>query len=311
MSRTLDLSGYSLEVDGRELRMKPNADGYAHAFMWAFLMVLLLGVQWWSFGESKDPRRVAFDKLSAEEQTEFLRAGKEAEHRVELIQGQLSKLQVNSMLGKNVSSVMMEKIIKLNQDLMKAKKKTRDFVVPEPPPPRPISAMVYRTCQVLFVISALLPFAILPFIRPKIVYQGLPGEGVFVVTLIPWVWQYRQGVTGFHAITPAVKREVRFYGRGTDTQEADMGFIWMIRLTTQPVRSFELGDHEFRIILRLMPNKGMVTDQLPMYVRDPLRFFEGVTGLQHDRILVEDVIATNAPNAAMRKRLDVIHVHSA
>lgn len=310
MSRTLDLSGYSLEVDGRELRMKPNADGYAHAFMWAFLMVLLLGVQWWSFGESKDPRRVAFDKLSAEEQTEFLRAGKEAEHRVELIQGQLSKLQVNSMLGKNVSSVRMEKIIKLNQDLMKAKKQTRDFVVPEPPPPRPISAMVYRTCQVLFVISALLPFAILPFIRPKIVYQGLPGEGVFVVTLIPWVWQYRQGVTGFHAITPAVKREVRFYGRGTDTQEADMGFIWMIRLTTQPVRSFELGDHEFRIILKLMPDKGMVTDQLPMYVRDPLRFFEGVTGLQHDRILVEDVIATNAPNAAMRKRLDVIHVHS-
>ena len=310
MSRTLDLSGYSLEVDGRELRMKPNADGYAHAFMWAFLMVLLLGVQWWSFGESKDPRRVAFDKLSAEEQTEFLRAGKEAEHRVELIQGQLSKLQVNSMLGKNVSSVMMEKIIKLNQDLMKAKKQTRNFVVPEPPQPRPISAMVYRTCQVLFVISALLPFAILPFIRPKIVYQGLPGEGVFVVTLIPWVWQYRQGVTGFHAITPAVKREVRFYGRGTDTQEADMGFIWMIRLTTQPVRSFELGDHEFRIILKLMPDKGMVTDQLPMYVRDPLRFFEGVTGLQHDRILVEDVIATNAPNAAMRKRLDVIHVHS-
>ena len=311
MSRTLDLSGYSLEVDGRELRMKPNADGYAHAFMWAFLMVLLLGVQWWSFGESKDPRRVAFDKLSAEEQTEFLRAGKEAEHRVELIQGQLSKLQVNSMLGKNVSSVRMEKIIKLNQDLMKAKKQTRDFVVPEPPPPRPISAMVYRTCQVLFVISALLPFAILPFIRPKIVYQGLPGEGVFVVTLIPWVWQYRQGVTGFHAITPAVKREVRFYGRGTDTQEADMGFIWMIRLTTQPVRSFELGDHEFRIILKLMPDKGMVTDQLPMYVRDPLRFFEGVTGLQHDRILVEDVVATNASNAAMRKRLDVIHVHSA
>ena len=310
MSRTLDLSGYSLEVDGRELRMKPNADGYAHAFMWAFLMVLLLGVQWWSFGESKDPRRVAFDKLSAEEQIEFLRAGKEAEHRVELIQGQLSKLQVNSMLGKNVSSVRMEKIIKLNQDLMKAKKQTRDFVVPEPPPPRPISAMVYRTCQVLFVISALLPFAILPFIRPEIVYQGLPGEGVFVVTLIPWVWQYRQGVTGFHAITPAVKREVRFYGRGTDTQEADMGFIWMIRLTTQPVRSFELGDHEFRIILKLMPDKGMVTDQLPMYVRDPLRFFEGVTGLQHDRILVEDVIATNAPNAAMRKRLDVIHVHS-
>ena len=74
MSRTLDLSGYSIEIDGRELRMKPDADGFAPAFMWAFLMVLLLGVQWWSFGESKDPRRVAFDKLSADEQTEFLRA---------------------------------------------------------------------------------------------------------------------------------------------------------------------------------------------------------------------------------------------
>ena len=121
MSRTLDLSGYSIEIDGRELRMKPDADGYAAAFIWAFLMALLLGVQWWSFGESKDPRRVAFGKLSADEQTEFLRAGKEAEHRVELIQEQLSKLQVNSMLGKNVSSVMMEKITKLNNDLMKAK----------------------------------------------------------------------------------------------------------------------------------------------------------------------------------------------
>ncbi len=311
MSRTLDLSAYSIEIDGRVLRMKPDADGYATAFMWAFLMALLLGVQWWSFGESKDPRRVAFGNLSAEEQTEFLRAGKEAEHRVELIRRQLSELQVNSMLGKNVSSVMMEKITKLNQDLMKAKKQARDFVVPAPPLPRPISAMVYRTCQVLFVISAVLPFVVLPFVRPKVVYEGLPGEGVFVVTLIPWVWWYRQGVIGLHAITPAVKREVRFSGRGTDRQEHDAGFIWMIRLTPQPVNSFELGDHEFRIVLKLMPNKGMVRDQLPSYVRAPLRYFEGVTGLQHDRILVEDVIATNRMKAAMRKRLEVIHVHSA
>ena len=49
-----------------------------------------------------------------------------------------------------------------------------------------------------------------------------------------------------------------------------MGFIWMIRLTPQPVSSFELGDHEFRIILKLMPDKGMVREQLPSYVRDPL-----------------------------------------
>ena len=310
MSRTLDLSGYSIEIDGRELRMKPDADGYATAFMWAFLMVLLLGVQWWSFGESKDPRRVAFDKLSADEQTEFLRAGKEAEHRVELIQEQLSKLQVNSMVGKNVSSVMMEKITKLNQDLMKAKKQTREFVVPEPPPPRPISAMVYRTCQILFVISAVLPFVLIPCIRPRVVYEGLPGEGVFTVTLIPWVWWYRQGVIGFHAITPSVKREVRFSGRGSDRQVHDVGFIWMIRLTPQPVESTKIGDSEFRVLLKLMPDKGMVRDQLPVYVRAPLRFFEGVTGLQHDRILVEDVIAINARKTAMRTTTDVIYVQA-
>ncbi len=309
MSRTLDLSGYSLEVVGRELRMKPNADGYAAALMWAFLMALFLGIQWWSFGESKDPRRVAFDKLSAEEQTEFLQAGEESKHQVESVQKQLSELQANALLGKKVSPGAMERIMKLNNELIKVKKRSGEFIVPQRPPSHPISATFYRSCQVVFVISALLPFLILPFIRPKVVYQGLPGKGVFVVTLIPWVWQYRQGVIGFRAITPAVKREFRFYGRGSDTQEADMGFIWMIRLTPQPVSSFELGDHEFRIILKLMPDKGMVGEQLPSYVRDPLRFFEGVTGLQHDRILVEDVIATDR-RSAMRKKLDIIHIRS-
>ncbi len=309
MSRTLDLSGYSLEVVGRELRMKPNADGYAAALMWAFLMALFLGIQWWSFGESKDPRRVAFDKLSAEEQTEFLQAGEESKHQVESVQKQLSELQANALLGKKVSPGAMERIMKLNNELIKVKKRSGEFIVPQRPPSHPISATFYRSCQVVFVISALLPFLILPFIRPEVVYQGLPGKGVFVVTLIPWVWQYRQGVIGFRAITPAVKREFRFYGRGSDTQEADMGFIWMIRLTPQPVSSFELGDHEFRIILKLMPDKGMVGEQLPSYVRDPLRFFEGVTGLQHDRILVEDVIATDR-RSAMRKKLDIIHIRS-
>ncbi len=309
MSRTLDLSGYSLEVVGRELRMKPNADGYAAALMWAFLMALFLGIQWWSFGESKDPRRVAFDKLSAEEQTEFLQAGEESKHQVKSVQKQLSELQANALLGKKVSPGAMERIMKLNNELIKVKKRSGEFIVPQRPPSHPISATFYRSCQVVFVISALLPFLILPFIRPEVVYQGLPGKGVFVVTLIPWVWQYRQGVIGFRAITPAVKREFRFYGRGSDTQEADMGFIWMIRLTPQPVSSFELGDHEFRIILKLMPDKGMVGEQLPSYVRDPLRFFEGVTGLQHDKILVEDVIATDR-RSAMRKKLDIIHIRS-
>jgi hypothetical protein len=309
MSRTLDLSGYSLEVAGRELRMKPNADGYAFAFIWAFSMAFLLGLQWWQYGESKNPRRVAFDKLSVAEQEEFLQAGVEAKRRVESIQKQVSELQVNSLLGKKVSPVMMEKIRKQNDELIKAREQAREFIVPKRPPTRPISTMVYRSFQILFIVLALLPFVLLPFIRPKIFYEGLPGEGAFVVTLIPWVWQYRQGIIGFRAITPAVKREFRFYGRGSDTQEADMGFIWMIRLTPQPVSSFELGDHEFRIILKLMPDKGMVGEQLPSYVRDPLRFFEGVTRLQHERILVEDVIATDR-RSAMRKKLDIIHIRA-
>lgn len=310
MSKTLDLTGYSLEVVGRDLRMKPNADGYAAAFTWAFLMALLLVIQWWSFGESADPRRVAFNNLSAEKQAEFFQAGADAKREVELMQEQMSELQANSLRGKKVSPVVMEKIMNLNTELMKAKKKSQKFVVPELPRPRPISAMVYRSCQVLFISLALLPFAILPFIRPTVVYEGLPGEGVFVVTLIPLVWRYRQGVIGFHAITPAVKREVRFSGRGSERQFHDVGFLWMIRLTPQPVTSLEMGDHEFRIILKLMPDKGMVRDQLPMYVRTPLRFFEGVTGLIHDRILVEDTVNVNTALGTMTTRTEVIHTGS-
>ncbi len=310
MSRTLDLSGYSLEVVGRELRMKPNADGYAAALMWAFLMALFLGIQWWSFGESKDPRRVAFDKLSAEEQTEFLQAGEESKHQVESVQKQLSELQANALLGKKVSPGAMERIMKLNNELIKVKKRSGEFIVPQRPPSHPISATFYRSCQVVFVISALLPFLILPFIRPKVVYQGLPGKGVFVVTLIPWVWQYRQGVVGFGSITPSVKREVRFSGRGTDRQVHDAGFIWMIRLTVKPVDSLEMQGNEFRILLRLMPDKGMVRDQLPMYVRNPLRFFEGVTAIHHDRIVVEDVVDINTLKAEMKIKTDVMYIQS-
>lgn len=100
MSKTLDLTGYSLEVVGRELRMKPNANGYGGAFLWALLMDVFLLIQWWSFGVSKDPRRVAFDKLSTEEQTGFLQAGAEAKHKVESIQKQLGELQMNRASGK-------------------------------------------------------------------------------------------------------------------------------------------------------------------------------------------------------------------
>ena len=310
MSRTLDLSGYSIEVVGRELRMKPNADGYATAFMWAFLMALFFGIQWWSFGESKDPRRVAFDRLSAEGQAEHLQAGEEAKKQVADIQEQLLDLRKRTAFNQKPQSAVFEQIIKLNNELMKARKLAGEFVVPERPRPRPISAIAYRSCQALFVISAILPFVLLPFIRPKVVYEGLPGEGVLVVTLIPWVWWYRQGVVGFHAITPTVKREVRFSGRGAERQVHDVGFLWMIRLTPQPIKSTEIGQNEFCITLKLMPDKGMVRDQLPMYVRTPLRFFEGVTALHHDRIVVEDVVAINAQKTEMRKKTDVIYVQS-
>ena len=310
MSRTLDLSGYSIEVVGRELWMKPNADGYATAFMWAFLMALFLGIQWWSFGESKDPRRVAFDRLSAEGQAEHLQAGEEAKKQVADIQEQLLDLRKRTAFNQKPQSAVFEQIIKLNNELMKARKLAGEFVVPKRPRPRPISAIAYRSCQALFVISAILPFVLLPFIRPKVVYEGLPGEGVLVVTLIPWVWWYRQGVVGFHAITPVIKREVRFSGRRSERQVHDVGFIWMIRLTPQPIKSTEIGQNEFCITLKLMPDKGMVRDQLPMYVRTPLRFFEGVTALRHDRIVVEDVVAINAQKTEMRKKTDVIYIQS-
>ena len=171
MSRTLDLSGYSVEVVGRELRMKPNADGYATAFMWAFLMALFLGIQWWSFGESKDPRRVAFDSLSAKGQAEHLQAGKEAKKQAADIQKQLLGLRERTAFNQKPQSAVLQQIIKLNNELIKARKVVREFVVPERPRPRPIAAMVYRSCQILFVISAILPFVLLPFIRPKVVYQ--------------------------------------------------------------------------------------------------------------------------------------------
>jgi hypothetical protein len=128
MSKTLDLTGYSVEVVGRELRMKPNADGYAVAFTWAFLMALLLVIQWWSFGESADPRRVAFDNLSAEKQTEFFQAGADAKREVELMQEQMSELQANSLRGKKVSPVVMEKIMNLNTELIQAKKSHRNLL---------------------------------------------------------------------------------------------------------------------------------------------------------------------------------------
>ena len=43
---------------------------------------------------------------------------------------------------------------------------------------------------------------------------------------------------------------------------------------------------------------------------EPAPIFEGVTGLQHDRILVEDVIAINALKTAMRTTTDVIYVQA-
>ena len=84
----------------------------------------------------------------------------------------------------------------------------------------------------------------------------------------------------------------------------------MIRLTVKPVDSLEMQGNEFRILLRLMPDKGMVRDQLPMYVRNPLRFFEGVTAIHHDRIVVEDVVDINTLKAEMKIKTDVMYIQS-
>ena len=78
---------------------------------------------------SKDPRRVAFDKLSTEEQTGFLQAG--AKHKVESIQKQLGELQMNTASGKKVLSVVLERIMKFHNELMKAEKQSQEFVAPE------------------------------------------------------------------------------------------------------------------------------------------------------------------------------------
>ena len=91
--------------------------------------------------------------------------------------------------------------------------------------------MVYRTRQILLVFSVVLPFVILPLSPPKVVYEGLPGEGVLAVMVIPGLWQYRMSVRGLGAITPAVEREVHMPSRRSarhGVREADVGFVWIV-----------------------------------------------------------------------------------
>ena len=136
---------------------------------------------------------------------------------------------------------------------------------------------------------------------------------MLAVMVIPGLWQYRMSVRGLGAITPAVEREVHMPSRRSarhGVREADVGFVWMVRLTAGPVESLDLEQNDLRILLTPLPSKGMVRNHLPQDVRTPLRFLEGVTGLTHDRFVVKDFVTVNASLGAMETRTEVIHAGS-
>ncbi|NBP89577.1 MAG: hypothetical protein EBU59_13970, partial [Planctomycetia bacterium] len=274
MSNTLDLISYAIEADGRELVTRPNSDGYAHAVWWLLLMLLLLGCLWWGAGGTTPEARAhrAFTQLPAAEQKARRARAVAAEQRLQ---------EISAAIGE------------------------------EQPRPRPIASALYRGGQLLCVVLGIAPFVLLQFIRPRVRYDGLPGQGVLIVTIVPWLWTYRRPVNFFGAITPAVERKVRLPNRRAARRgvaETDAGFVWMVRLTPQPVADLMMQANEFRINLSLSPDKGMVRNQLPKHVRDVVRFLEGVTGLQHDRILVQDVTAADALAGCMTMRLEQIPV---
>ena len=166
---------------------------------------------------------------------------------------------------------------------------------------------------ILLVLSVVLRFVILPWSPPKVVYEGLPGEGALAVMVIPGLWQYRMGVRGLGAITPVMEREVHMPSHRSarhGVRETDVGFVWMVRLTAGSVESLDLEQNELRILLTLLPSKGMVRNHLPQDVRTPLRFLKGVIGLTHHRIVVKDFVTVNASLGAMETRTEVIHAGS-
>jgi hypothetical protein len=310
MSNTLDLISYAIEADGRELVTRPNSDGYAHAVWWLLLMLLLLGCLWWGAGGTTPEARAhrAFTQLPAAEQKARRARAVAAEQRLQEISAAIGEATGDAKPG---DIELLGQLTTLSEELVAARDAAEVARIPKQPRPRPIASALYRGGQLLCVVLGIAPFVLLQFIRPRVRYDGLPGQGVLIVTIVPWLWTYRRPVNFFGAITPAVERKVRLPNRRAARRgvaETDAGFVWMVRLTPQPVADLTMQANEFRINLSLSPDKGMVRNQLPKHVRDVVRFLEGVTGLQHDRILVQDVTAADALVGCMTMRLEQIPV---
>lgn len=306
MSKTLDLISYSIWADGRELRTKPNDSGYLYASQWSVLMVLCLGFQWFFFGGQSASGPLV--SLPVEEQRERRATLKEAESRLET-ESQALRKATDQAKGNAVSG--LGELAEITQRLAQAKQDVNaaQAAIPREPKPKPIAAALYRLVQWGCALSAVAPFVLLQVVRPRVRFEGLPGEGRLCVAIIPRLWQYELPVRFFGAITPAVERLVKMPSRRAALRGAsaqDVGFVWMIRLTAQPTETMAKQETEFRINLSLGHDKGIIQNRLPRHVREVLRFFEGVTGLRHERILVQDVVATNASEGSQRLRLEIL-----
>lgn len=308
MFKTLDLISYSIWADGRELRTKPNDSGYLYASQWAVLMVLCLGFQWFFLGGPSSTGSSV--SLNLEEQQERMAILKEAESRLETESEALRKateqVKGNTLTDLGELAEITQRLVQAKQDV-----KTARAAIPRKSKPKPIAATLYKIVRWLFVLSALTPFVLLQLVRPIVRFEGLPGQGTLHVIVIPRLWHYEWPVRFFGAITPAVERVVKMPSRraalrGSSAQ--DVGFVWMVRLTAQPVETMSMQETEFRVNVSLGNDKGMIKNRLPQDVRSVLRFLEGVSGLRHERILVQDVVATNVSEGSKRLRIECIPV---
>lgn len=308
MATTLDLVSYRIMIDGRELRTAPGESGYALAFQWFLFMLFFLALHWFGFGGTAKPTKT--EQLSPQERHDRLAKAEDAKERYDREAAALSNATKDISGG---DTDALGEVAEITRRLMAAQRDLEASRVPKPPRPKPIAAAIYRGVQICLILSAITPFLIIQMIRPRVRFEGLPGEGTLVVTIIPVVWTYRKPVAFFGALTPAVERLVKMPSRRQALRGApqvDVGFRWMIRLTAQAVQDMTPQKTEFRINISLLPDKGMVGLRLPQYVTDVLRFFEGVTGLQHDRILIQDVVDTNPLAGIMKSRLEVHKIES-
>ena len=308
MATTLDLSAYSISVDGRELRTRPGESGYARAFQWFLFMLFWLVLHWFAFGGKA--KTAPAPKLSPQEHRTLSEMAEDAQENYDR---EVKALQLAIERSSEGEVECLAEINEITQRMMVAKRELEALRLPEPSKPKPIAAAVYRGVQVCLIISAVAPFLIVQIIRPRVRFDGLPASGTLAITIIPMLWSYRRSVQIFGAVTPACERIIRMPSQRAamrGTPYVDVGFVWMIRLTAQPVNNMTLQQGELRIKIGLFPDKGMVGLRLPRNVTEVLRFFEGVTGIQHDRIMIQDVTDVNPLAGAMNVRLEVHSVES-